>query len=108
MAIPTVYITANTELIEARAEPIRLDYVEITARDDRVSIVARVRMPHTKGSSYDNIYHCLFTFRGSKICNVKELFDALVVSETSQDPAAPRERADRHLPALIQAHLCRA
>jgi len=92
LAIPSVYTTANAELIEARAEPIHLHYVEISAQDDRVSVVARGGMPRTKGGSYDNVYHWLVTFLGSKICYIKEFFDTLVVLETSRDPAAPRHQ----------------
>ena len=107
MAIRTDHTTANAGFIEAQAEPIRLDYVEI-AHNGLVSIVARGGMPLTKGGSYVNIYYWHFTFRGSRICNVKGFFDALFVLDTSRDAAASRERVGRHLPALMQAHLRRA
>jgi ketosteroid isomerase-like protein len=77
------------KLAEAQAEPIQLEYGEITAQDDRVSIVARGRTPLKIGGSYDNIYKWLFTFRDGKICNVKEFFDTLVVLKAFPNSTSP-------------------
>ena len=108
MAIPTVYISANAELIEEQAEPIDLDYIEITAPGDRVSIVARGTTRLRKGDRYGNVHRRLFTCRVSKICNVKKLFGTLVVPEVSGGHVAPHERAERHLRAFIQENRYRA
>jgi uncharacterized protein len=63
----------------AQAGPAKLTYREITAQDDRVSVVADGMMPLKSGGSYDQTYHWLFKFRDDKIFEVLEYVDILAV-----------------------------
>src|SRR5471032_76091 len=47
-------------IFDAQAGPAKLTYREITAQDDRVSVVADGTMPLKSGGSYDQTYHWLF------------------------------------------------
>jgi hypothetical protein len=66
-------------IFDAQAGPTKLTYREITAQDDRVSVVADGTMPLKSGSSYDQTYHWLFKFRDDKIIEVLEYVDILQV-----------------------------
>src|SRR5450432_4229725 len=66
-------------IFDAQAGPTKLTYREITAQDDRVSVVADGTMPLKSGGSYDQTYHWLFKFRDDKIVKVLEYVDILQV-----------------------------
>jgi hypothetical protein len=66
--------------------PTRLTYREITAQDDRVSVVADSTMPLKSGGSYDQTYHWLFKFRDDKIFEILEYLDILAVWKTFGTP----------------------
>jgi ketosteroid isomerase-like protein len=56
-------------IFDASAGPTKLTYRDITAQEDRVSVVADGTMPLKSGGSYDQTYHWLFKFRGHQdIC----------------------------------------
>jgi ketosteroid isomerase-like protein len=63
----------------AQAGPTKLTYREITAQDDRVSVVADGKMPLKTGGSYDQTYHWLFKLRDDKIVEILEFVDILAV-----------------------------
>jgi uncharacterized protein len=63
----------------AQAGPTKLTYREITAQDDRVSVVADGTMPLKAGGTYDQTYHWLFKFRDDQITLVLEYVDILAV-----------------------------
>jgi ketosteroid isomerase-like protein len=66
-------------IFDAQAGPTTLTYREITAQDDRVSLVADGKMPLKAGGSYDQTYHWLFKFRGDQIVEILEYLDILAV-----------------------------
>jgi uncharacterized protein len=66
-------------IFDAQAGPTKLTYREITAQDDRVSVVADGTMPLKAGGSYDQTYHWLFKFRDDKIVEILEYIDILAV-----------------------------
>jgi ketosteroid isomerase-like protein len=66
-------------IFDAQAGPTNLTYREITAQEDRVSVVADGKMPLKSGGSYDQTYHWLFKFRDDKIIEVLEYVDILAV-----------------------------
>jgi uncharacterized protein len=66
-------------IFDAAAGPTKLNYREITAQDDRVSVVADGTMPLKVGGSYDQTYHWLFKFRDEKIVEILEYLDILEV-----------------------------
>jgi ketosteroid isomerase-like protein len=66
-------------IFDAQAGPTKLTYREITAQDDRVSVVADGTMPLKSGGSYDQTYHWLFKLRDDKIVEVLEYVDILAV-----------------------------
>jgi uncharacterized protein len=66
-------------IFDAQAGPTKLTYREITAQDDRVSLVADGTMPLKSGGSYDQTYHWLFKFRDGKVVEVLEYVDILAV-----------------------------
>jgi uncharacterized protein len=66
-------------IFDAQAGPTVLTYREITAQDDRVSVVADGTMPLKSGGSYDQTYHWLFKFRDDKIVEILEYIDILEV-----------------------------
>ena len=66
-------------IFDAQAGPTKLTYHEITAQDDRVSVVADGTMPLKAGGSYDQTYHWLFKFRDDKIVQILEYIDILAV-----------------------------
>ena len=66
-------------IFDAQAGPTELTFREITAQDDRVSVVADGRMPLKTGGSYDQNYHWLFKFRDEKVVEVLEYVDILAV-----------------------------
>ena len=66
-------------IFDAQAGPSKLTYHEITAQDDRVSVVADGTMPLKAGGSYDQTYHWLFKFRDDKIVQILEYIDILAV-----------------------------
>jgi hypothetical protein len=66
-------------IFAAAAGPTKLSYREITAQDDRVSVVADGTMPLKVGGSYDQTYHWLFKFRDEKIVEILEYLDILEV-----------------------------
>jgi uncharacterized protein len=66
-------------IFDAQAGPTRLTYREITAQDDRVSLVADGTMPLKSGGSYDQTYHWLFRFRDDTIVEILEYLDILAV-----------------------------
>ena len=66
-------------IFDAQAGPTKLTYHEITAQDDRVSVVADGTMPLKSGGSYDQSYHWLFKFRDDKIVQILEYIDILAV-----------------------------
>lgn len=66
-------------IFDAQAGPTKLTYREITAQDDRVSVVADGKMPLKSGGSYDQTYHWLFKFRDDKIVEILEYIDILAV-----------------------------
>jgi ketosteroid isomerase-like protein len=69
-------------IFDAQDGPSTLTYREITAQDDRVSVVADGKMPLKSGGSYDQTYHWLFKFRDDKIVEVLEYIDILAVWKT--------------------------
>jgi ketosteroid isomerase-like protein len=73
-------------IFSAQAGPQKLTYREITAQDDRVSLVADSTMPLKSGGSYDQTYHWLFKFRGDQIVVVLEFCDILAVWKTFGTP----------------------
>jgi ketosteroid isomerase-like protein len=70
----------------AQAGPQKLTYREITAQDDRVSLVADGTMPLKSGGNYDQTYHWLFKFRDGQIVEVLEFCDILAVWKTFGTP----------------------
>jgi uncharacterized protein len=66
-------------IFDAQAGPTKLTVHEITAQDDRVSVVADGTMPLKAGGSYDQTYHWLFKFRDDKIVEILEYIDILAV-----------------------------
>jgi len=72
-------LTLLPSIFDAQAGPTKLTYREITAQDDRVSVVADGKMPLKSGGSYDQTYHWLFKFRDDKIVEVLEYLDILAV-----------------------------
>jgi ketosteroid isomerase-like protein len=66
-------------IFDIQAGPTALTYREITAQDDRVSLVADGTMPLKSGGSYNQTYHWLFKFRDDKIVEVLEFVDILAV-----------------------------
>ena len=72
-------LTLLPPIFDAAAGPTKLTYREITAQDDRVSVVADGTMPLKTGGSYDQTYHWLFKFRDDKIVEVLEYVDILAV-----------------------------
>jgi ketosteroid isomerase-like protein len=66
-------------IFDAQAGHTKLTYHEITAQDDRVSVVADGTMPLKAGGSYDQTYHWLFKFRDDKIVEILEYIDILAV-----------------------------
>jgi uncharacterized protein len=73
-------------IFDAAAGPTKLTYREITAQDDRVSVVADGTMPLKSGGSYDQTYHWLFKFRDDKIVEILEYLDILQVWKTFGTP----------------------
>jgi uncharacterized protein len=73
-------------IFDAQAGPTVLTYREITAQDDRVSVVADGTMPLKSGGSYDQTYHWLFKFRDDKILEILEYIDILAVWKTFGTP----------------------
>src|SRR5471032_750644 len=73
-------------IFDAQAGPTKLTFREITAQDDRVSIVADGTMPLKSGGSYDQTYHWLFKFRDDKIVEILEYLDILAVWKTFGTP----------------------
>ena len=74
-------------IFDAQAGPTVLTYREITAQDDRVSVVADGTMPLKSGGSYDQTYHWLFKFRDDKIVEILEYLDILAVWKAFGTPA---------------------
>jgi ketosteroid isomerase-like protein len=66
-------------IFDAQSGPTRLTYRDITAQDDRISVVADGTMPLKSGGSYDQTYHWLFRFRDDKIVEILEYLDILAV-----------------------------
>jgi ketosteroid isomerase-like protein len=66
-------------IFDAQSGPTRLTYREITAQEDRVSVVADGTMPLKSGGTYDQTYHWLFRFRDDKIVEILEYLDVLAV-----------------------------
>jgi uncharacterized protein len=66
-------------IFAAQAGPTKLTYHEITAEDNRVSVVADGTMPLKTGGNYDQTYHWLFKFRDDKIVVILEYVDILAV-----------------------------
>src|SRR5450432_2260967 len=66
-------------IFDAQSGPTVLTYREITAQDDRVSVVADGTMALKSGGSYDQTYHWLFKFRDDKIAVILEYLDILAV-----------------------------
>ena len=66
-------------IFDAQAGPTKLTYREITAQDDRVSLVADGTMPLKSGGNYDQTYHWLFKFRDDLIVEILEYLDILAV-----------------------------
>jgi ketosteroid isomerase-like protein len=73
-------------IFDAAAGPTKLTYREITAQDDRVSVVADGTMPLKSGGSYDQTYHWLFKFRDDQIVEILEYLDILEVWKTFGTP----------------------
>ena len=73
-------------IFDAAAGPTRLTYRDITAQDDRVSVVADGTMPLKSGDSYDQTYHWLFKFRDDMIVEILEYLDILQVWKTFGSP----------------------
>jgi ketosteroid isomerase-like protein len=73
-------------IFDAQAGPTKLTYREITAQEDRVSVVADGTMPLKTGGSYDQTYHWLFTFRDDQIVEILEYIDILAVWKTFGTP----------------------
>ena len=73
-------------IFDAQAGPTKLTYREITAQDDRFSVVADGTMPLKSGGSYDQTYHWLFKFRDDKILEILEYIDILAVWKTFGTP----------------------
>lgn len=66
-------------IFDAQSGPTKLTYHDISAQDDRVSVVADGTMPLKSGGSYDQTYHWLFKFRDDKIVEILEYLDILAV-----------------------------
>jgi len=73
-------------IFDAAAGPTELTYHDITAQDDRVSVVADGTMPLKSGGSYDQTYHWLFKFRDDLIVEILEYLDILQVWKTFGSP----------------------
>ena len=66
-------------IFDAQSGPTVLTYREVTAQDDRISVVADGTMPLKSGGSYDQTYHWLFKFRDDKVVEILEYIDILEV-----------------------------
>jgi ketosteroid isomerase-like protein len=66
-------------IFDAQSGPTVLTYREITAQDDRISVVADGTMPLKSGGRYDQTYHWLFKFRDDKVVEILEYIDILEV-----------------------------
>jgi ketosteroid isomerase-like protein len=66
-------------IFDAQSGPTVLTFREITAQDDRISVVADGTMPLKSGGSYDQTYHWLFKFRDDKVVEILEYIDILQV-----------------------------
>jgi ketosteroid isomerase-like protein len=73
-------------IFDAQAGPTKLTYREITAEDDRVSVVADGTMPLKSGGSYDQTHHWLFKFRDDKVVEILEYIDILAVWKAFGSP----------------------
>jgi ketosteroid isomerase-like protein len=73
-------------IFDAQAGPSTLTYREVTAQDDRVSLVADSTMPLKAGGTYDQTYHWLFKFRDGMIVEILEYIDILQVWKTFGTP----------------------
>lgn len=57
------------------AGPIKLEFSDIIAEEDRVSIVAKGNLPLKNGKVFASDYHFLFKIRDGKVANVREYLD---------------------------------
>jgi ketosteroid isomerase-like protein len=59
----TSLLSLLPRIFDAQAGPSKLAYREITAQDNRVSVVADGKMPLKSGGSYEQTYHWLFKLK---------------------------------------------
>jgi len=62
---------------------------EVTAEDNRVSIVAHSDAVHASGKKYQNRYHFLIYFKDGKIVESHEYLDSLYLTNVFFDGAQP-------------------
>jgi ketosteroid isomerase-like protein len=93
-------------IFDSAASPTKLTHREITAQDNRVSLVADGTMPLKSGGTYDQTYHSLFKFRDDKVLVVLEYVDILAVWKVFGTPSSgpsPRPRPNRARPDPLRA-----
>jgi ketosteroid isomerase-like protein len=68
---------------------LRITVDEVTAEDNRVSIVAHSDAVHSSGKPYNNRYHFLLYIQDGKIAEAHEYMDSLLLTEVFFDGAGP-------------------
>jgi ketosteroid isomerase-like protein len=68
--------------------PLKLQFGDFTAEDDRVSLTMEGHQPQKNGKVYANHYHFLFFLRDGKISAIKEYSDTYHVGEIFGFPNA--------------------
>lgn len=75
------YISQASKLFSSMTEPMKLEFGQITAEDDRVALEMRSRLNLPDGRLYQNEYHILLTFRDGKVAGVREYMDTQHVGD---------------------------
>ncbi|RKF23066.1 hypothetical protein D6851_00745 [Altericroceibacterium spongiae] len=72
-------------LIDIATAPIAIEIIEMTAEDNRVSVMLKSSVPLKNGKTYKNDYHMMFYVNDGLVFHLREYFNPIAVNESLSD-----------------------
>ncbi len=80
------FLSSLDMLFDKAAGDFEIKFLEVTAMENRVAILAKGNIPLKGGGNYDSDYNFLLTFRDGKIVEGREFLDAVLVNKVFGEP----------------------
>jgi uncharacterized protein len=80
------FLSSLDMLFEKTPGDFEIKFLEVTAMENRIAILAKGNIPLKDGGNYDSDYNFLLTFRDGKIVEGREFLDAVLVNKVFGAP----------------------